>query len=106
MNLVIQLASDICHLDGVKGRVLFNMLFVGIMSLTNKGCRTVNDFPFDKLSGCAQRRDERGWLRRAIRKPPGTQNKCVLQATVWMDRKCVGFLHSAKVSMSAGFTVV
>jgi hypothetical protein len=81
------------------------MLFVGTMSLTNKGCRIVDDFPFDKLSGCAQRRVERGRFRRAIRKSPGELNKCVLQATVWMDMKLVGFLHSAKVSKSEGFTV-
>jgi hypothetical protein len=122
-SLVVRLIRETCHLDGHKGRVLFtdnwytsmalatklweefSMLFVGTMSLTNKGCRTMSDFPFDKLSKIAQGKVDRGWFRRAVRISPG-HRKCVLQATVWMDRKLVGFLHSAQVSKSAGHTVL
>lgn len=85
----------------------FSMLFVGTMSLTNKGCRTSKDFTFDKLSGSAQRQVERGWFRRAVRSIPSNRNSCefVLQATIWMDRKLVGFLHSAQVTTSDNHSV-
>ena len=80
------------------------MLFIGTMSLKTKGMWTKNDYPFDALSTGAQKLVNQGWFRCAIQKTEGTDS-CILQATVWMDRKLVGFLHTAQVTKSARFTV-
>jgi len=83
-NLVTRLIHDVCHLSQQKGRILFtdnwytsmttakacweqfSMLYVGTVSLTNKGACTKDDFPFDQLSKGAQSQITRGWFRRAI----------------------------------------
>ena len=122
-NLVLRLVGEVCCLSGQAGRILFtdnwytsmttakavwenfNMLYVGTMALTNKGCRTREDFPFDQLSKGAQGRVKRGWFRRAIQTVKTRAGMFTLQATIWMDRKLVGFLHSAQVTRSDGFTV-
>ena len=85
------------------------MLFVGTISLKQKGCLTKDDFPFDKLSGGADRKTERGWCRRAIQKvdfPNRRDNTpLTIQATIWKDKKMVGLLHLAQVKKTGDETV-
>ena len=117
--LVIRLIRDVCFLGGVSGRILFTdnfyssiklacklwtdfrMLFIGTFTLTTKGSRTKDDFPFDLLSKAAQKKIDKGWYRRAIQ----TRDRLCLQATIWMDRKIVALLHTAQVRATGDHTV-
>ncbi len=76
----------------------FGFLLVGTMVLTKKKARTANDFPFHKLPTMALKELPRGWSRQATQDFHTDKHGIfVAQATVWKDRKEVGFLHNYKV---------
>ena len=88
--------------------VSFSMLLVGTYALTKKKSRTADDFPFAKLSNGALNRVKRGWKRMARRKIVNRNQITPLytvQATVWKDKKLVGFLHYHLVEDTEGHTV-
>jgi hypothetical protein len=78
--------------------VSFAMLLVGTYALTKKKSRTADDFPFAKLSNGALKSVQRGWKRMARQKIVVHQNQSTplytVQATVWKDKKLVGFFSS------------
>ena len=86
--------------------VTFGMLLVGTYALTKKKSRTASDFPFHKLSNSSLKRIERGWKRVAFQKVE-RNNKLLytMQATIWKDKKLVGFLHNHLVSGNADDSV-
>ncbi|CAJ1954086.1 unnamed protein product [Cylindrotheca closterium] len=85
----------------------FGMLLVGTISLTAKKSRTADDYPFHKYKNTLLRRIPRGWTRLAYQtvrktaKTAATTAKAaagkvlyLVQATLWKDKKMVGFLHN------------
>jgi hypothetical protein len=86
----------------------FSMLLVGTYALTKKKSRTADDFPFAKLSNGALKKVPRGWKQMARRKivhQKQTTPLYTVQATVWKDKKLVGFLHNHLVEETEGHTV-
>ena len=88
----------------------FGMLLVGTYALTKNKSRTADDFPFAKLSNGALKKVKRGWKRMARRKiiNENQRSGCRLytvQATVWKDKKLVGFLHNHLVADTEDHTV-
>ena len=82
--------------------VIFGMLLVGTYKLTKKKSRTAVDYPFHKLSNSALRRVERGWKQMAFQKVESAGKLLyVMQATMWKDKKIVGFLHNHLVDNNA-----
>jgi hypothetical protein len=74
--------------------VSFSMLLVGTYALTKKKLRIANNFPFAKLSNGALKKVPRGWKRMARRKivhQNQTTPLYTVQATIWKDKKLVGF---------------
>ena len=79
----------------------FGMLTVGTISLTKKLSRTAADFPFHKYSNPITRGLPRGWTRFAYQKIfSKAKHIYTVQATIWKDRKMVGFLHNHMVKSS------
>jgi hypothetical protein len=78
--------------------VSFAMLLVGTYALTKKKSRTAYNFPLAKLSNGALKSVQRGWKRMARQKIVVHQNQSTplytVQATVWKDKKLVGFFSS------------
>ena len=71
------------------------MLFGGTYSLTKKKSRTNSDFPLHKLSNSAMKRVERGWECTAFKKGHSAGKlHYTLQATMWIDKKLICFLHN------------
>ena len=86
----------------------FGMLLVGTYALTKKKSRSADDFPFAKLSNGALKKVKRGWTRtarRKITKKNQTTPMYTVQATVWKDKKLVGFLHNHLVEDTSDHTV-
>jgi hypothetical protein len=86
----------------------FSMLLVGTYALTKKKSRTADDFPFAKLSNGALKKVKRGWTRiarRKVVKENRTTPLYTVQATVWKDKKLVGFLHNHLVDDTEDHTV-
>ncbi len=83
------------------------MLLVGTYALTKKKSRTADDFPFAKLSNGALKKVKRGWKQMARLKVANNnrRNLYTVQATVWKDKKLVGFLHNHLVDATEGHTV-
>jgi hypothetical protein len=85
------------------------MLLVGTYALTKKKSRTADDFPFAKLSNGALQKVKCGWKRIArwkiVLKPDGRLPLYTVQATVWKDKKLVGFLHNHLVKDTTDHTV-
>ena len=85
----------------------YGMLMVGTYRLSKKKSRTGADFPFAQLSNGAMKFIERGWSRVAFQKIKCSgSNSFVVQATIWRDKKLVGFLHNHKVDLEASDTVM
>lgn len=126
---VVKQLIELAGCTGVLGRILFTdnyytslevmkfllctygMLMVGTYALTNKKSRTGSDFPFAKLSNKALKSIPRGWSRSAMQTIyKSTRSQTVwfrMQATIWKDKKLVGFLHNYLVQpMSEGFHVL
>lgn len=72
------------------------MLLVGTVSLTAKKSRTGADYPFHKFKNTVMRRLYQGWDRLAYQEIKTDKNKALytVPATVWKDKKMVGFLHN------------
>ena len=80
----------------------FGFLMVGTYALTKKKSRTAADFPFHRLSNGAMKKIERGWHRLAFQKVVSKgRHLFTMQATVWKDKKVVGFLHNHLVQPCA-----
>lgn len=80
----------------------YGMLLVGTYALTKKKLRTSVDYPFHKLSNSALRRIPPGWKRMAFQKVESNGKLLyVMQATMWKDKKLVGFLHNHLVTDNA-----
>lgn len=102
---------------------LHKMHLCGTVSLSKKKSRTVNDFPFHKMSNGALSRMKRGAMRRATR-PIYTRPACagcvdagtrcthrgrvkfVVQGLAWKDRKYVGFLSNVHINRADEGTFV
>ena len=82
----------------------YKAFVVGTVSLTKKKSRTAGDYPFHKLSGPAQKKIKKGWIRIAQKKVyDGWQNlKYIVQATTWKDKKQVAILHNIHVGEANG----
>jgi hypothetical protein len=80
--------------------ITFGVLMVGTYVLSKKKSRTAADYPFHKLSKPALDKTERGWMRSAVKSMYDKGNNLLfkVQATVWKDKKEVGFLHNHLVS--------
>ena len=73
---------------------LFGIMMVGTVSLTTKLSRTASDFPFHKFTNSITSKVPRGWMRCAYQQVyVGGRLLYTLQATLWKDKKMVGFLH-------------
>jgi len=73
----------------------WSMLMVGTIALTKKVSRTAADFPFPSLSNAALRLIPRGWCRTAFQEVyHRSRHLYTVQATIWKDKKLVGFLHN------------
>jgi hypothetical protein len=80
----------------------FGVLMVGTYALKKKKSRTAADFPFDRLSKTCMDTTTRGWMRDAVKCIfKGTKLLYKVQATVWKDKKEVGFLHNHLVSVAS-----
>ena len=87
--------------------VTFGMLLVGTYTLTKKKSRTATDFPFAKLSNGAVKKVARGWRRVAFQKVyRKSRHIYTVQATIWRDKKLVGFLHNHLVKSASDTTVL
>jgi len=73
---------------------VYGFLLVGTYVLSSKLSRTAQDFPFHKLSNAALHLVDRGWVRRATQVFVVGGKRFIGQATVWKDKKLVGFLHN------------
>jgi hypothetical protein len=88
--------------------VPFAMLLVGTYAQTKKKSLTADDFPFAKLSKGALKKVNRGWKQMAHQKIFNLNQATPLytvQATVWKDKKLIGFLHNHLVADTEGHTV-
>ena len=57
-----------------------------------------NDFPFTKITNGACDLVDRGWSRRAIQTMKTSSGAMyIVQATIWKDKKIVGWLHTIVV---------
>ena len=58
------------------------------------------------MSGSAHKTTPRGWFHTAVKEiGAGTTNAFTVQATVWKDKKQVGFLHNHLVEPSVDVRV-
>ena len=65
--------------------------------------REPSDYPFTKISKPATALVDRGWMRRATKTiTPARGSPYKVQATVWKDKKIVGWLHSLEVGPEIG----
>ena len=118
-TIVVKRLIDMCGAGKQYGRILFTdnfytslqlmivlwisfkMFSVETFRITKKKARTIADFPFHKVSNGAFKKVNRGLMREEDR---GIYKNGRLlfnvQATVWKDRKQVGFLHNHKVTKS------
>ena len=73
---------------------------VGTYVLSKKKSRTAANYPFHKLSKPALDKTEQGWMQSAVKSMYDKGNRLLfkVQATVWKDKKEVGFLHNHLVS--------
>ena len=74
--------------------------YAGTVSLTKKSTKscTEDDFPFPKLSNGAVNMVDRGWICRSTWSSQSKHGwKCVVQASLWKDKKIVPFLHTISV---------
>ena len=79
---------------------LFGILMVGTVSLTTKLSRTTSD-SIHKFTNSITSKVPRGWMRCAYQQIyVGGRLLYTLQATLWKDKKMVGFLHNHHVSTS------
>ena len=84
----------------------YKMLMVGTYQLTMKKSRTAANFPFHKTSGSTLKTTPSGWFHSAVKEiGAGTNHAFTVQATVWKDKKQVGFLHNHLVEPSVDVTV-
>jgi hypothetical protein len=71
------------------------MTFIGTLNLRSKKSRTVDDFPFHKLTPGALRKVKRGWSRTATQNVKiGRQTAFTMQASVCKDKKKAAMLHN------------
>ena len=82
----------------------YKAFVVGTVLLTKKKSRSDGDYPFHKLSGPAQKKIKKGWIRIAQKKVyDHWQNlKYIIQATTWKDKKQVAILHNIHVGEANG----
>lgn len=60
--------------------------------------REKNDFPFTKITNSARDLVDRGWTRRATQTMKTSSGATyIVQATIWKDKKIVGWLHTIAV---------
>jgi hypothetical protein len=87
--------------------VVFGILLVGTYSLTKKKSRTADDFPFHKVSNGAVKTVPHGWRRTAFQKViMKNKPQYTVQATIWKDKKLVGFLHNHLVKQNSNEEVL
>lgn len=78
----------------------YKWMVVGTYALTAKAMATreKNDFPFSLLSSGAMKKVRRGFMRRATLRVDGSRGfQYVIQATIWKDKKLVGWFHTQHV---------
>jgi Transposase IS4 len=79
--------------------ITFGVLMVGTYVLSKKKSRTAADYPFHKVSKPTLDKTERGWMRSAVKSMFHKGNLLFkVQATVWKDKKEIGFLHNYLVT--------
>jgi hypothetical protein len=86
----------------------FAMLPVGTYALMKNKARTAEDFSFAKLSNGALKTVKSGWKRMAHQNVMNKNQRSPLytvQATVWEDKKLVGFLHNHLIAGTEDHTV-
>ena len=82
------------------------MLMVGAHWLLMKKSRMATNFPFNKMSGGALMSTPRGWFHSAVKVIcAGIDHAFTVHATIWKDKKKVGFLQNQLVEPSVEFTV-
>jgi hypothetical protein len=83
------------------------LLLVGSYSLTKNMSRTADDFPFHKVSTGAVKMVPGGWQCTAFQKIiMKNKPQYTIQATIWKDKKLVGFLHSHLVKQNSNEEVL